>query len=171
MKLTSLKTSIWIVNTILILLAVVMFFLFGFSYFWAYGFNESFRISFWDISEEIKNIPGNMRMFLMVFMILQNAVLMYIFYKVRTALLKIHNDGPFEVGVLHIMKRVSRWFILFIILKVMYLFLKGILVKGQFTLQIDMSTFYTLFLISMIYVMIEVFTYGAKIIEEQKLTV
>lgn len=171
MKIRALKTSILIINTILILLAAGMVFLFGFTFYWAYAFNENFRIELWDLSDYVNDIPFKLRFLVMAFLILENAILMYIFYKIRTILLQMNESGPFNHTITKQLKSVSNWVPIFIGIRVLHIFLKAAIQKGQFTLSLSMSTLYILLLICMIFVLIEVFKYGTEIIEEQKLTV
>jgi len=171
MKIKALQTSVIIVNAILVLLALGMVVLLSFTTYMAYGFSEYFRIEYWNLSEHVNNIPFNMRFAVMGFLIVENAILFYIFYRIRKVLLQMSASGPFDFSIIKQLKSISNWVPTLILIRIIHVFLKGLIMEGQFTLSLDMSTLYILFLICMIYVLIEVFKYGVEIIEEQKLTI
>lgn len=171
MKIRALRTSIIIVNTILVLLALSIVVLFSFTTYMAYGFSMNFRLEYWNLSEYVNDIPSNMRFVIIGFLIVEHAILFYIFYRIRKVLLQMSASGPFNFSIIKQLSSMSNWVPTLIVIRIVHIFLKGLIMEGQFTLSLNMSTLYILFLIFMIYVLIEVFTYGVEIIEEQKLTI
>lgn len=169
MNTISLKPSIWLVTLVLIFLSIGLFCLFSFYYYYAYSFNATFEIELLNLNLE-GNPPRWMIHTKISLLIAANMVAIYVFRSVRKLLLSFERIGPFAKSSVARLKIISRWTLILVVLyAIAYLAIEFF--SGDLNISINTSLLILLFLLSLVYVMVEVFQYGAALYEDHQHTI
>ncbi len=163
------KGSIWVINLILISFLFSLYSLFNMYYYHAYSLNSVFLIEFLDVG--IKDCPepwmANAKILLLA---LANIIAVYIFWTIRKLLKQIQKIGPFEDPLVSRMQSVLRWTIIFVILK-MFASIFIEMLTGDLRIVINSSALVIIFLVGVVFVLVEVFKCGLEIRKDQKYTI
>jgi len=164
-----LRTSVWLVNAILITLSIILFCLFSAYSYNAYSLNEVFLIEFLDTGME-RYSESWMRHLKLILLTGVSLVSINIFWLARKILIHIRENGPFEPTTVKLTKNLLQWLIIYGVGKVLSLTIVEML-NGSLHITISTTGLTIIFLVSIIYVLIDIFKYGADIRSEQSLTI
>ena len=169
MQSSALKYAIWLTHFILISLVISLFLLLTMHYYYAYAFNSLFKIEMLNI--EVYENPGKNLINLKIGVLaLANSAAIYVFWLVRKVLIRIKDDGPFDPMIVNSLRRILNIAIIVVLLNFVASFVIDLFL-GKLQFSISTSTLIIVFLISIVFVMIEILKYGIMIREEQRLTI
>ena len=169
MQTKSLSISIWLINAVLVFLALGIFCLASQYYYYAYSLNDTFKIELVDLNlqECYAQWMVNSKIALLI---VANILAFYIFWNLRKLLGSFKTKSPFSNSSLERLKKISRAFVIFFIVYITASCFVGF-IAGDLNIIIDTSFFVMLFLVFFVFSIVEVFQYGGAIYNDQKFTI
>jgi len=168
MNTSALRTSIWLVN-IIIVTFMLLFILLISAYISSYYFDSSTLINIIDDEIISGDQPWKIQSKIIV-SIIGTCLSLYLFRIIRKTLLKIMSTGPFTKEVISSLKKTFYWILAILTFNMIARLVIGYINDG-ITFTFDTTGLIILLLLSIIYVLIEIFTYGEYLHSEQKLTI
>jgi len=170
MKKRSLKSSIWIVNVILVFLYLGLLMLLSGVFYYSHIIGGDLQFEVLSKTESFQSLSTGGKMFMLFLYVLENGALIFIFHKLKSFLKVVSISGPFEKSTYKFLKPISKAVIAVFVLKILTVLSLDIL-NDRISLSFDTTSLYFFLLLSMIYVLSDVFKYGNSLIEDQKLTI
>ena len=169
MKSQALRPAIWMTHFIMGSLAISLVFLLSLYYYYGYSINSVVQLEFLDIQadSDVDNWIMNTKIALLA---IAHVMGIFVFWKVRKMLLSIKQLGPFDLQIIKQIRLIMISTIIFILFYTMASFIID-LTLGELRIIVNTSTLVIIFLIFLVYLLIEIFKYGTEIKEEQKLTI
>jgi len=146
-----------------------LFFVIGFYTYSGYGINESFSIEYLKLNVPCYTDPWKNNLVFSLWGVLFFTGI-YLFYQVRKVIVSIRKHGPFEDPVLKQLKIIPTLLVINLLLYIITNFVIQFL-ANEVRIVLSTTTLVTLFLMSLVFVLVEIFKHGAKIHAEQKLTI
>ena len=169
MQSSALKYAIWLTHFILIFSSVGCVVFLAAGFYSAYDYNSLMKIE--ELNLELGDSPDKLIVQLSIgFGVLISVVSIYTFNLVRQVLIRIRSIGPFDLLIVSNLRRILKGSIFMILLSGGITFIRE-LSEGRISFGFDSSSLIIVFLISIVYVMIEILKHGIMIREEQRLTI
>lgn len=169
MKFAALKYAILLTHIILFFSAVGLVLFLGAGIYSIYDYDSLIKIE--EFNLELGESPGKVAVQLKICVaVLTNAIFLCIFWLVRKVLFMIKERGPFDPMIVSKLRIVLNGSILVILLNIVMSFVMGLFL-GELKISINTPFMIIVFLISIVFVMIEILEHGITIREEQRLTI
>lgn len=169
MRPSILNPALWLTHLILLLLSICVLPLLSSYFYPAYSLNEFFKVEFFNI--EVEDSLDSWFMNIQITLsIITNLVAIYVFWIVRKMLLAMKDIGPFEIQTVGYLRSISLGVMAVVVLRLATIFAHN-LYLGKIWISIGASSLIIMFLIAIIFLLIEIFKFGISIREDQKLTI